>query len=68
MVMAGSLAQWRAWAGLPFDRTDEVIVPEVLVPVHCDTDYDHAVYVEPDVWVRMQLIAPDQPQPELAVQ
>jgi len=51
MVMAGSLAQWREWTGLPFDRTGDVIVPEALVPVHCDADHDHAVYVEPNVWV-----------------
>lgn len=51
MVMAGSLAQWREWTGLPFDRTGDVIVPEALVPVHCDTEHDHAVYVEPNVWV-----------------
>jgi GNAT superfamily N-acetyltransferase len=51
MVMAGSLAQWRHWTGLPFDRTGDVIVPEALVPVHCDAEHDHAVYVEPNVWV-----------------
>ena len=21
-------------------------------PVHCDTTHDHAVYVEPNVWIR----------------
>jgi GNAT superfamily N-acetyltransferase len=36
MVMAGSLAEWRAWTGLPFDRTGDVTVPQALVPVHCD--------------------------------
>jgi hypothetical protein len=51
MVMAGSLAQWRERTGLPFDRTGDVIVPEALVPVHCDAEHDHAVYVEPNVWV-----------------
>jgi len=55
MVMAGSLAEWRAWTGLPFDRTGEVTVPEALVPVHCDTGHDHAVYVEPNVWVEHRL-------------
>jgi hypothetical protein len=55
MVMAGSLAEWRAWTGLAFDRTGEVIVPEALVPVHCDTEHDHAVYVEPNVWVEHDL-------------
>jgi GNAT superfamily N-acetyltransferase len=55
MVMVGSLAQWREWSGLPFDRTGEVIVPEALVPVHCDVEHDHAVYVEPNVWVEHTL-------------
>jgi hypothetical protein len=55
MVMAGSLAQWREWTGLPFDRTGDVIVPEALVPVHCDAEHDHAVYVEPNVWVEHTL-------------
>ncbi len=55
MVMAGSLAQWREWTGLPFDRTGDVIVPEALVPVHCDAEHDHAVYVEPNVWVEHAL-------------
>lgn len=57
MVMAGSLAEWRAWTGLPFDRSGDVIVPEALVPVHCDTEHDHAVYVEPNVWVEHDLTA-----------
>jgi GNAT superfamily N-acetyltransferase len=52
MVMVGSLAEWREWTGLPFDRTGDVLVPEALVPVHCDVEHDHAVYVEPNVWVR----------------
>jgi GNAT superfamily N-acetyltransferase len=55
MVMAGSLAQWRDRTGLPFDRTGDVIVPEALVPVHCDTAHNHAVYVEPNVWVEHTL-------------
>ncbi|WP_328324382.1 N-acetyltransferase [Kribbella sp. NBC_00382] len=55
MVMAGSLAEWREWTGLPFDRTGEVIVPKALVPVHCDLDHNYAVYVEPNVWVRHDL-------------
>jgi GNAT superfamily N-acetyltransferase len=55
MVMVGSLAQWREWTGMPFDRTGDVIVPEALVPVHCDIEHDHAVYVEPNVWVEHDL-------------
>ncbi|MDH2425300.1 N-acetyltransferase [Sphaerisporangium sp. TRM90804] len=52
MVVAGTLAEWRRWTGLPFDTTGDVEVPGALVPVHCDAEHDHAVYVEPNVWVR----------------
>ena len=55
MVMVGSVAQWRAWTGLPFDQSGDVIVPGALVPVHCDMEHDHAVYVEPNVWVEHDL-------------
>jgi GNAT superfamily N-acetyltransferase len=57
MVMVGSLAQWRAWTGLPFDQSGDVIVPGALVPVHCDVEHDHAVYVEPNVWVEHDLFS-----------
>ena len=40
---------------LAFDRDGDVVVPGALVPVHCDTAHDHAVYVEPNVWVRHDL-------------
>ncbi len=52
MTVSGSLAEWRAWTGLPFDRDGAVEVPGALTPVHCDLAQDHAVYVEPNVWVR----------------
>ncbi|MEV5201748.1 N-acetyltransferase [Streptomyces sp. NPDC053720] len=52
MTVSGSLAQWRRWTGLPFDRDGCVEVPGALAPVHCDTTHDHAVYVEPNVWIR----------------
>ncbi|WP_062214761.1 hypothetical protein [Streptomyces sp. NBRC 109706] len=55
MTIAGTLAEWRAWTGLPFDTTGPVEVPGALVPVHCDTAHDHAVYCEPCVWVRHRL-------------
>lgn len=51
MVVAGTLAEWRGWTGLPFDRSGPVEVPGALTPVHCDVPHDHAVYVEPNVWV-----------------
>jgi hypothetical protein len=50
-TIAGTLAEWRAWTGLPFDKSGPVRVPGALVPVYCDVIHDHAVYVEPNVWV-----------------
>lgn len=51
MVIPGTLAEWRDWTGLAFDRSGPVEVAGALVPVHVDVDQDHAVYVEPNVWV-----------------
>jgi hypothetical protein len=51
MVISGSLERWRKWTGLPFDESGEVEVPGALVPVHVDVSQDHAVYVEPNVWM-----------------
>ncbi|WP_020579404.1 hypothetical protein [Actinopolymorpha alba] len=55
MVVAGSLDQWRAWTGLPFDADGLVEVPGALVPVHCMASHDYAAYVEPNVWIRHAL-------------
>jgi GNAT superfamily N-acetyltransferase len=55
MTLTAPLAAWREWTGLPFAETGPVLVPEALVPVHCDVTQDHAVYVEPNVWVRHRL-------------
>jgi hypothetical protein len=54
-LIAGSLAQWRAWTGLPFDADGEIEVPGALALVHASISADHAVYVEPNVWVRHRL-------------
>jgi hypothetical protein len=55
MVITGTLAEWRAWTGLPFDQPGEVEVPGALVPVVCAPEHDYAAYVEPDVWMRHRL-------------
>jgi GNAT superfamily N-acetyltransferase len=52
MVIPGSLAEWRRWTGMPFDTSGPVVVPGALAPVHASVEQDHAVYVEPNVWVR----------------
>jgi len=55
MAIAGSLAQWRDWTGLPFDTSGPVTVPEALVPVLCDVEHDYAVYIEPGIWIHHRL-------------
>ncbi|ANW21632.1 acetyltransferase-like protein [Streptomyces clavuligerus] len=61
MTIPGTLAQWRAWTGLPFDTPGPVEVPGALAPVHCDPEQGYAVYVEPNVWVRHTTGAPLTP-------
>ena len=51
MTIPGTLADWRAWTGLPFDADGPTHVPGALNPVHVSVAQDHAVYVEPNVWV-----------------
>jgi hypothetical protein len=41
---------------VPEALVPEALVPEALVPVRCDTDHDHAVYVESNVWIEHNLI------------
>ncbi|MFD3542402.1 N-acetyltransferase [Streptomyces sp. NPDC058662] len=55
MTINGSLAQWRRWTGLPFDRPGPVHVPGALAPVRCEPEQGYAVYVEPNIWVRHAL-------------
>lgn len=57
MTISASLARWREWTGLPFDRSGPQHVPGALVPVHVSVEHDHAVYVEPNVWMRHPLPA-----------
>jgi GNAT superfamily N-acetyltransferase len=55
MTVVGSIAEWSRWTGLTFDRSGEFIVAGALVPVLVSLKQDHAVYVEPNVWVRHPL-------------
>jgi hypothetical protein len=55
MVIAGTLAEWREWTGLPFEGSGTAIVPGALSPVHVSFEQGHAVYVEPNLWVRHPL-------------
>ncbi|MEJ5945218.1 hypothetical protein WDZ17_07895 [Pseudokineococcus basanitobsidens] len=57
MTVPGTLAQWRSWTGLPLDASGDVAVPGALAPLHVSVEHDHAVYVEPNVWVHHRLAA-----------
>jgi hypothetical protein len=57
ITVSGTLAQWRTWTGLPLERSGDVDVPGALTPVHVSVQHDHAVYVEPNVWVHHRLAA-----------
>ena len=51
MVIAGTLAEWSQWTGCAFDTQRPTVVPGALSPVHVSLEQDHAVYVEPNLWV-----------------
>ena len=56
MVISGTIAEWTAWTGLAFGGSGPAIVPGALSPVHLSLEQDHAVYVEPDLWVHHRLV------------
>jgi GNAT superfamily N-acetyltransferase len=55
MIIPGSVAQWRRWTGLAMTRSGLLDVPEALSAVHVSVEQDHAVYVEPNVWMHHHL-------------
>jgi hypothetical protein len=56
MVVAGTIAEWRRWTGLGFTGSGPTIVPGALSPVHVSLEQDHAVYIEPNLWVHHRLV------------
>jgi GNAT superfamily N-acetyltransferase len=55
MIVAGTPAEWRGWTGLPFDQSGLALMPGALSPIHVSLEQDHAVYVEPNLWVHHRL-------------
>jgi len=55
MVIASSIVDWQRWTGLVFGQSDPAIVPGALSPIHVSLEQDHAVYVEPNLWVHHRL-------------
>ena len=54
MVVAGTIAEWSRWTGLSFKASGPAIVPGALSPIRVLLEQDHAVYVEPNLWVHHQ--------------
>jgi len=52
MAITRTIDEWADWTGSRFEHGGEIEVPGALVPVHVDLEQDHAVYVEPNVWMR----------------
>jgi hypothetical protein len=55
MVVAGTLTEWTAWTGMAFETSGPTIVPGALSPVHVSLEQDHAVYIEPNLWIHHRL-------------
>jgi GNAT superfamily N-acetyltransferase len=55
MIIAGTVAEWTQWTGLAFSASGPAIVPGALSPIHVSLEQDHAVYVEPNLWVQHRL-------------
>jgi GNAT superfamily N-acetyltransferase len=51
MRMEGTIAEWRAWTGLPFPVSGLYAVPFAAAPVDIDLDADLGRYLDPNVWV-----------------
>ena len=51
MVIAGTVTEWSQWTGMRFERSGDYPIAEALSPLHVSCEQDHAVYVEPNLWV-----------------
>jgi GNAT superfamily N-acetyltransferase len=51
MVVAGTIAEWQAWTGLRFCKSGLETVPGALCAIHVSLEQNHAIYVEPNLWL-----------------
>jgi hypothetical protein len=52
MVITGTVAEWEAWATMPFPESGIYVVPGALQPVAVDRERDVVRYEDPNVWMR----------------
>lgn len=55
MVVAGTVAEWAEWIGVKFEHSGPATVQGALSPVHVSLEQNHAVYIEPNLWVHHRL-------------
>ena len=55
MVIAGTISEWTQWTGLTFSTSGPAIVSGALSLIHVSLEQDHAVYVEPNLWIHHRL-------------
>jgi GNAT superfamily N-acetyltransferase len=55
MTIVGTVAEWSRWTGTTFERSGAIVVAGALAPVTVSLEHDHAVYIEPNVWVHHPL-------------
>ena len=56
MTISGTLAQWRDWTGSALTESGSVAIAGGLTPLHVAVEHDHALYVEPNVWLHHRLV------------
>jgi GNAT superfamily N-acetyltransferase len=49
--IAGTVAQWESWTGMPFPETGDYVFPAGLATVHIDRERDAGEYWEPNIWI-----------------
>jgi GNAT superfamily N-acetyltransferase len=52
VVVSGTVAEWEAWADMPFPASGSYFVPEALNLVQVDREHDLAIYREDNLWVQ----------------
>jgi len=51
MDITGTIAEWKRWTGMQFEKSGNYEVEGALCPVQIDLENDLGCYMEPNVWV-----------------
>ena len=49
--IAGTVADWESWTGMPFPETGDYVFPAGLATVRIDRERNRGDYWEPNVWI-----------------